>query len=195
MSRAIAQTMSILAAAVLLVPSSAFPAAEARRPNIVFGIADDLGWGDVAFHGGSAPTPQLDRLAREGLELSQHYVAPVCSPTRAALMTGRCWSRFGGTGPQNQRALPWNTVTLPRALKSVGYEGGTRVPTIVSWPGRVKPGKVHSPVQIIDWMPTLCALASYRPPRDLKWDGLNIASLLTEHRSLADRPLYAVAPG
>jgi len=54
-------------------------------------MADDLGWADVAFHGGNAPTPRLDQLAREGLELTQHYVAPVCSPTRTGLMTGRCW--------------------------------------------------------------------------------------------------------
>ena len=55
------------------------------RPNFVFVMADDLGWADVAFHGGNAPTPHLDQLAREGLELTQHYVAPVGSPTRAKL--------------------------------------------------------------------------------------------------------------
>jgi arylsulfatase A-like enzyme len=97
-------------------------AEEARRPNVVFIIADDLGWADVAFHGGKAPTPNLDRLAREGVELTQHYVAPVCSPTRSGLLTGRYWSRFNVTSPQNERALPWDTVTLPRALKSAGYE-------------------------------------------------------------------------
>ncbi len=357
----------------------------AAKPNIVFIMADDLGWADVAFHGGHAPTPNLDRLACEGLELTQHYVAPVCSPTRTGLMTGRCWSRFGVTNPQNERALPWDTVTLPRALKSVGYdtcltgkwhlgslpeqgpnhfgfdhsygslaggvspwnhrykqgpftltwhrneklieelghvtdliadesvkwiesrvdapfflyvpftavhlpikepdewlrrvpdsiqgdvprhyaacvmhldaavgriitalekkgcrentllvftsdnggstvenndlkypddncpngkltgnnhpwrgekgslyEGGTRVPTIVSWPSRAKPGKVHSPVQITDWMPTLCTLAGVRFDRDLKWDGTSIAPLLTDHADLPTRPLYAVAPG
>ena len=92
------------------------------KPNIVFIIADDLGWADVAFHGGNAPTPNLDKLAKEGLELTQHYVAPVCSPTRAGLLTGRCWSRFGVTSPQNELALPSDTVTLPRALKEAGYD-------------------------------------------------------------------------
>lgn len=96
--------------------------AATSKPGFVFIIADDLGWADVAFHGGGAPTPHLDKLAREGVELTHHYVAPVCSPTRASLMTGRCWSRFGVTTPQNERALPWDTLTLPRALKSVGYE-------------------------------------------------------------------------
>ncbi|MCB1210320.1 MAG: sulfatase-like hydrolase/transferase, partial [Verrucomicrobiales bacterium] len=66
----------------------------ATPPNIVFIMADDLGWADVAFHGGNAPTPNLDKLAAENLELTHHYVAPVCSPTRTALMTGRFWSRF-----------------------------------------------------------------------------------------------------
>lgn len=89
---------------------------------MVFIMADDLGWADVGFHGGSAPTPNLDRLAREGLELTRHYVAPVCSPTRAGLLTGRFWSRFGVTTPQSERALPWPTVTLPRALKSAGND-------------------------------------------------------------------------
>lgn len=357
----------------------------ALRPNIVFIIADDLGWADVAFHGGNAPTPNLDKLAKDGLELAQHYVAPVCSPTRTGLMTGRCWSRFGVTSPQNNLALPMDTVTLPRALKSMGYstsitgkwhlgslpkwgpnhfgfdhsygslagglspwnhrykkgpytlawhrneelieepghvtdlltkeavqwieahhaspfflyvpftavhlpikeqkewlekvpksimgdvprhyaacamhlddsvgqiiaalekagvrdntllvftsdnggstvenndlqypddncpngkltgnnrplrgkkgdvyEGGTRVPTLVSWPGRVKPGKVTSPVQITDWMPTFCALTGYQPERELNWDGRDISTLLLEHKPLPDRPIYTVGPG
>ncbi|MCA9165121.1 MAG: sulfatase-like hydrolase/transferase, partial [Planctomycetales bacterium] len=355
------------------------------RPNFVFIMADDLGWADVAFHGGNSPTPNLDRLAREGLELTQHYVAPVCSPTRTGLLTGRCWSRFGVTSPQNNRALPWNTVTMARALNDAGYdtcltgkwhlgslpeegpnhfgfdhsygslaggvtpwlhrykkgpftetwhrneqrleepghvtdliadeaiawikqrgeapfllyvpftavhlpvkepaewlarvpaeiegdvprhysacimhlddavgriiatleetgrrentllvftsdnggstaenndlkypddncpngrltgnnrplrgqkgdlyEGGTRVPTIAAWPARIKSGRVDSPTQIIDWMPTFCALAGYRPETDLKWDGTDLTKLLTEHQPLAERPLYTVAPG
>jgi arylsulfatase A-like enzyme len=94
----------------------------AEKPNLVFIIADDLGWADVAFHGGRVPTPNLDRLKAEGVELARHYVAPVCSPTRTGLMTGRCWSRFGVTSPQNNQALPFDTVTLPRALKQCGYD-------------------------------------------------------------------------
>lgn len=94
----------------------------AAPPNVVFILADDLGWADVGFHGGPAPTPHLDQLAAEGVELEQHYVAPVCSPTRTGLLTGRFWSRFGVTSPQNERALPWETVTLPKALKEAGYE-------------------------------------------------------------------------
>lgn len=374
------------AALLMVLLALAFPARGAEpKPDIVFIMADDLGWADVAFHGGNAPTPHLDRLAREGLELSQHYVAPVCSPTRTGLLTGRCWSRFNVTNPQNERALPRNTVTLPRALKNAGYdtgltgkwhlgsrpdqgpnhygfdhsygslaggvspwnhrykqgaftqtwhrnerlleetghvtdliaaeavqwiesrgdkpfflyvpftavhlpvkepeewvrrvpesikgdvprhyaasimhlddavgriiaalekkgrrrntllvftsdnggstvenndlkypddncpngkltgnnkpwrgqkgdlyEGGTRVPTIVSWPARAKPGRVDQPVQIIDWMPTFCALSGFQPERDLLWDGINLAPLLTDHATLPERALYSVAPG
>lgn len=96
-------------------------AATTDRPNFVFIMADDLGWADVAFNGGNAPTPNLDRLAREGVQVAQHYSAMLCSPTRAALLSGRYWSRFNVTSPTNNRAFAWDTVTLPRALKSVGY--------------------------------------------------------------------------
>src|SRR5258707_15345381 len=102
---------------ILVLALVALSARAAEPPNIVFIMADDLGWADVAFHGGNAPTPNLDRLARENPELAQHYGAPGCSPTRSGLITGRCWSRVGVTAPQNERALPWDTLTLPRALK------------------------------------------------------------------------------
>jgi arylsulfatase A-like enzyme len=360
------------------------PAASASRPNIVFILADDLGWADVAFHGGNAPTPNLDRLVRTGLELTQHYSAATCSPTRAGLMTGRYWSRFGLLGPDNRRALPWDTVTLPRALKSVGYEtalsgkwhlgsrsgegpnhfgfdhsygslaggvgpydhfykvgefsrtwhrneslitdtghvtdlitreavtwiaarkdapfflyvpftavhlplkepqrwldqvpasitdevarhyaasvmhlddsvgqivaalekagkrentlliftsdnggstagnadqsyppddypkgrlpgnnaplrgqkgdlyeGGIRVPAVMNWPGKIKPGKHVSPMQIVDWMPALCAVAGYTPERELKWDGVNVWPRLTSAMESPPRLLYWATP-
>ncbi|MDO8543779.1 MAG: sulfatase-like hydrolase/transferase [Opitutaceae bacterium] len=361
-------------------------AAAMERPNFVFIMADDLGWADVAFNGGNAPTPHLDRLAREGVRLTQHYSAPVCSPTRAALMTGRCWSRFGVTNPQNNRALPWDTVTLPRALKSLGYatcltgkwhlgsrpeegpnkfgfdhsygslaggvgpwdhrykegefshtwhrngqllgekghvtdliaqeaiawlgrqngntpfflyvpftavhlpvkepaewvqrvpagitaeiarqyaasimhlddavgrivaaleqngqrertllvftsdnggswaenetqpypkdnyptgrltgnnrplrgqkgnlyEGGIRVPTVVSWPGVLPAAAATAPCQITDWMPTLCGIAGYNPDKNLKWDGTNIWPGITGRGAVAARTLYWAGPG
>lgn len=370
----------------LLIGSLSEPsdAAEENRPNIVFIIADDLGWGDVGFHDGNAPTPHLDRMAREGLEMTRHYVAPVCTPTRTGFMTGRCWSRFGATAPMNERVLPLDTITISRAMKQTGYvtcltgkwhlgslpedapnrfgfdhsygslaggvspwnhrykqgpysetwhrngklinetghvtdlitdeaiawlqatddtpfflyvpytavhlplkepaqwlarvpdsiegevarhyaasimhlddsvgrilasldslgkrdqtlvvftsdnggstaenndlkypdddcpngplpgnnrpwrgkkgdvyEGGIRVPTIVSWPGKVRPGSVDSPVQIIDWMPTFCALAGYRSEQDLAWDGIDLTSLLIKHRSPPERAIYTVGP-
>lgn len=95
---------------------------EVRRPNLVFIMADDLGWADVEFHGGNVPTPNLARLKREGVELQQHYVAPVCSPTRAGFMTGRYWSRFGVTTPTNYLGLPPETLTIARMLRDAGYD-------------------------------------------------------------------------
>jgi len=102
---------------VLCAQSSA-----AQPPNIVLFLADDLGWADVPWHGSTYKMPNLEKLARNSVRLEAHYVHPMCSPTRAALMTGRFASRFGVTAAQNPRALPWNTATLARALKSAGYD-------------------------------------------------------------------------
>lgn len=95
----------------------------AAKPNILLVVADDLGWSDVGWHGGFAKTPVMDRLVREGVELDQHYVQPVCTPTRTALMSGRYPGRFGpqALSPSNLRAMPLGTVTLAAALKSLGY--------------------------------------------------------------------------
>lgn len=105
----------------LCAVSSRLPA-ENSKPNIIFILADDLGWGDVGFHGGDAETPHLDQLASEGVELTSHYVAPVCSPTRTGLLTGRNWTRFGVTTPTNTLAIPLTTITLPRLLAEQGYD-------------------------------------------------------------------------
>src|SRR4051812_41227746 len=69
------------------------------RPNVLLLVADDLGWADVSFNGGGggeAPikTPNIDRIAASGVKLAQFYVQPLCSPTRAALMTGRYPMRY-----------------------------------------------------------------------------------------------------
>jgi arylsulfatase A-like enzyme len=97
--------------------------ADEARPNILLIVADDLGWSDVGWHGGFGKTPHLDRLVREGVELDQHYVQPVCTPTRTALMSGRYPGRFGphALAPSNLRAMPPDTVTIASALKSLGY--------------------------------------------------------------------------
>jgi hypothetical protein len=81
---------------LLLEPSSvAIAAGTAQPPNIIYIIADDLGWKDVGFHGSDVKTPNLDRLADTGVELEEFYVQPVCTPTRAALLTGRYPMRYG----------------------------------------------------------------------------------------------------
>jgi len=116
-------SVAVAAGAILLFFTATVTCGKGpSRPNIVFMIADDLGWADVAFHGGNVPTPNLDQLLSEGRELRQHYVAPVCSPTRTAFMTGRYWSRFGVTTPTNSLALPFGTVTTASALHEAGYQ-------------------------------------------------------------------------
>ncbi|QDU28799.1 Arylsulfatase precursor [Anatilimnocola aggregata] len=94
-----------------------------RVPNIVLILADDLGWSDVGWHGGFSKTPHMDQLVKTGIELDQHYVQPVCTPTRTALMSGRYPGRFGphALAPSNLRAMPMGTVTLASALQSLGY--------------------------------------------------------------------------
>ena len=73
--------------------------ADEKRPNVVLIMADDLGYGDVGWHGGPYKTPHLDKLAKDSVRLEQHYSLPVCSPTRSALLSGRFNSRFGCTNP------------------------------------------------------------------------------------------------
>ena len=70
--------------------------AHAAQPNVIVIVADDLGWSDVGFHGNTdIDTPSLDRLAAQGVQLDRFYTTPICSPTRAALMTGRDPMRLG----------------------------------------------------------------------------------------------------
>lgn len=91
------------------------------RPNIVFIIADDLGWRDIGYQGSEIKTPHLDRLADEGRILDQHYVMPTCTPTRVGLMSGQYPSRYGVTGPDYGKIFDDDTVTLAEALKRSGY--------------------------------------------------------------------------
>lgn len=106
--------------ALLAFTASAFAA---PKPNILLIVADDLGWSDVGWHGGFGKTPNMDQLVKTGVELDQHYVQPVCTPTRTALMSGRYPGRFGpqALAPSNLRAMPLGTVTMAAALKSLGY--------------------------------------------------------------------------
>lgn len=107
----------------LALPAIALPAL-AAKPNILFIVADDLGWADVGWHGSALKTPQMDKLVAGGVELDRHYVQPVCTPTRTALMSGRWTSRWGRhvLYPSNLRAFPPGTTTMAVALKQAGYE-------------------------------------------------------------------------
>lgn len=95
------------------------------RPNIIYILADDLGWKDVGFHGSDIMTPSIDRLAQGGVRLEQFYVQPMCTPTRAAIMTGRYPLRYGLQTlviPAGMSyGLPTDEWLLPQALKQAGY--------------------------------------------------------------------------
>src|SRR5664279_2270085 len=96
------------------------------HPNILFILADDLGYADVGFTGGKdIKTPNIDTLAAAGARLESFYVQPVCSPTRASLMTGRYPMRYGlqvgVIRPWEKRGLPLEEQVLPQALKAAGY--------------------------------------------------------------------------
>jgi arylsulfatase A-like enzyme len=118
----------LVAAAALGAGAAAAAAPAADRhdvPNVVVLLADDLGYADVSFQGGKVPTPHIDRLAASGVRFSSGYVtAPFCSPTRAALMTGRYQNRFGHeTNPASVRdaGTPPSEVMIPELLASRGY--------------------------------------------------------------------------
>jgi arylsulfatase B len=99
----------------------------AEQPNVIVMLADDLGWTDVGYHGGTdIDTPSLDRLAAEGVQLDRFYTTPICSPTRAALMTGRDPMRLGVAYGV---IMPWHTfgvhpeeTFLPELFLDAGYQ-------------------------------------------------------------------------
>ncbi len=109
----------------LIVASMTVHATEVDRPNIVLLLADDMGYADPACFGGEAvATPNLDRLADEGVRLTQFYAgSAVCTPTRASILTGRYPLRFGIIRhfSDDEHHLPRGTVTLPRLLQRSGY--------------------------------------------------------------------------
>src|SRR5690606_1303916 len=95
-----------------------------KRPNIILAMADDMGWGDVAYNGHPViQTPHLDALAREGLRFDRFYAPTVCSPTRGSCLTGRHPFRYGIVNA-NVGRLPARELTLAEALKTAGYTTG-----------------------------------------------------------------------
>jgi arylsulfatase A-like enzyme len=127
--------VAIVLFALQLLQISTASAAE-RRPNIVFILADDWGWGDLSCHGNpKVHTPNIDRLAAQGIEFAQFNVCnPVCSPSRTAAMTGHFPARYGiyqhfaGHALNRQRGMPdWLDPKAPmvsRILQSAGYRTG-----------------------------------------------------------------------
>ncbi|TVS17600.1 MAG: arylsulfatase [Planctomycetaceae bacterium] len=113
-----------LALFACLLPCVATPtfADDAPQPNIIFILADDLGWADIGYHDSEVRTPHLDRLAHDGTRLNQHYVYPTCSPTRVALLSGRFPSRFGVLGPLGSTTkMLGEDARLTHGLRQLGY--------------------------------------------------------------------------
>ena len=117
---------SLLAAATAIAFTTALAQAVDSKPNIVHIVADDLGWKDVGFNGATdIKTPNLDALAAGGAKFTQFYVQPMCTPTRAALMTGRYPFRYGLQtivipGPAGY-GLDTTEFLMPQCLKATGY--------------------------------------------------------------------------
>lgn len=120
---------SVILTALLITPLSAPRAAEVPKPNLVIINIDDLGYADIGPFGSTLNrTPNLDRMAQEGRRLTTFYAAPVCSPSRAALMTG-CYPKRvlpipGVLFPSNNIGLAPSEITVAELLKSAGYATG-----------------------------------------------------------------------
>ena len=111
---------------ILLVVAGVGVGGAVERPNVVLILADDMGYADAGFNGGrEVRTPHLDGLARGGAVLKSFYVQPVCSPTRAALMTGR-WATRTGVYTVVRPHAPWGLKleeqVMAQMLGSAGYE-------------------------------------------------------------------------
>lgn len=101
-------------------------AAPSNAPNVLILLADDLGWRDVGYHDSEIRTPNIDRLASEGVRFERAYSFPVCSPTRSGLMTGRSPMRLGVAytviRPWSDYGVPVEERFMPRAFHDAGYQ-------------------------------------------------------------------------
>ena len=141
-------------------------AGQARKPNVIFILADDLGYGDLGCYGQKKiRTPHIDRLAAEGVRFTQFYSgAPVCAPARCTLLTGlhtgHSYIRDNGELPtEGQRPIPDSTVTLAEVLKSAGYRTGV----VGKW-GLGGPGTEGEPNRqgFDHWFGYLCQRQAHR---------------------------------
>jgi arylsulfatase A-like enzyme len=121
-------SLLLAAAAGLALGAPALAQSQGGKPNILFILNDNTGFGDIGVYGGGeyrgAPTPRIDRLASEGIMLRQFLVEPGCTPSRAALMTGRYSIRSGlslVTVEGSSLSLPQSEITIAEMLHDVGY--------------------------------------------------------------------------
>src|ERR1043165_1393731 len=132
MMKAVFKSVLEIASVLLVVvalPAESLWAQNPSRPNVVLILADDQGYTDLGVYGAQGfSTPNIDRLAREGIRFSDFHVAQgVCSASRAALMTGCYPNRVGITGalePWDKFGLSANELTLPQMMKQKGYATG-----------------------------------------------------------------------
>ncbi|WP_081916705.1 sulfatase [Caulobacter sp. UNC358MFTsu5.1] len=155
-------------------PRPRLAASERVRPNIIVIMADDLGYSDVStYPGGRIPTPNIDRLGGEGVVFTEGYVtAPICSPSRAGLMTGRYQERFGfeyNNGPDTRDAaehlgLAPDEITLAQVMRGGGY----RTAAIGKW--HLGWNDEHYPTRrgFDEWWGFLAGQSNYIDPRDPK---------------------------
>eukprot|EP00466_Bigelowiella_natans_P013094 jgi/Bigna1/37549/e_gw1.20.70.1 len=106
-----------------------------KRKNIILLVLDDVGWGDVGFHGSNFKTPQIDALAYTGVRLERMYTSPMCSPSRASIMTGRYAHKLGMQHystlmPGSRAGLPKDARTLAEIMTD---EGGYESHAIGKW--------------------------------------------------------------
>ena len=99
--------------------------AQGKKPNIVFILLDNVGWGDLSVYGGSTPTPRMDKLASEGIRFTNYTVESQCTPSRSAIMTGRQSIRSGTfrvpyPGEGKSGLAPWE-YTIAELLSDSGY--------------------------------------------------------------------------
>jgi arylsulfatase len=164
--------------------------AEAQeRPNVVFMLADNVGYGDLGPYGGGevrgAPTPRIDELAREGLRLTQYLVEPGCTPSRAALMTGQYSIRNGLSLiiiPGSLNTLPKQAYTMGELFKDAGYATAIY-------------GKWHLGSEP-ESLPTAHGFDEfYGIPPDLSWDSATYVSTIELTHSMEEPPEALLAKG
>ncbi|QDV72754.1 arylsulfatase [Botrimarina mediterranea] len=188
--------MRLLALALLFCSFASINVAADRLPNIVFVLADDLGYGDLSCFGQQRfTTPRLDELAARGMKLTQHYAgSTVCAPSRCALMTGLHTGHCAVRGnrerqPEGQEPMPGDAVTMADLLKRAGYATGA----FGKW-GLGYPGSESDPLRsgFDEFFGYNCQRHAHRYYTDYLWDGdrrIDIESDVYTHDLIFDRAL------
>ena len=136
-----------------------YAALAAMAPNVVFILVDDVGYNDVGYHNSSRMlTPHIDNLAKAGVRLTNYYVQPICTPTRAALMTGRYPFRYGVTGYTIDTQVPWGippgrAILVCQVPHRPPVRSGARMATVVRRGGGsgVPSAERRRPKELVRW--------------------------------------------